>query len=182
MAKDRVHAPAFVITEHDHVEGDSAARVTLVEYGDFECPYSRQAITTIQALQREFGHDLQFVFRHFPLAHKHPHAVQAAEAAEAAAAQGKFWPMYAMLFAHQWELEYSDLMRYAGQLELDRTRFGEALRQHRYLDRVRTDAASGHQHEVTGTPTFFVNGHRQDGADDVQALSVAIREALGASA
>ncbi len=182
MAEERVHVPAFVITAHDHVEGDGGARVTLTEYGDFECPYSRQAIQIIQALQREFGHDLRFVFRHFPLAHKHPHAVQAAEAAEAAAAQGAFWPMYAMLFAHQWELEYRDLMDYANQLDLDRTRFGEALQQHRYLDRVRTDAASGHQHGVTGTPTFFVNGHRQDGTDDVHALSVAIRHALGAPA
>ena len=180
MAKGPVHVPAFVITEHDHVEGDSAARVTLVEYGDFECPYSRQAITTIQTLQREFGHDLRFVFRHFPLAHKHPHAVQAAEAAEAAAVQGEFWPMYAMLFAHQWELEYSDLMRYAGRLELDTTQFGESLQQHRHLDRVRTDVASGHQHGVTETPTFFVNGHRQDGADDGQALSAAIRDVLNA--
>ncbi|MGC4098244.1 MAG: DsbA family protein [Nitrospira sp.] len=179
MAKERDHGAAFVITEHDHVEGDSAARVTLVEYGDFECSYSRQAITTIQALKREFSHDLRFVFRHFPLAHKHPHAVQAAEAA---AAQGKFWPMYAMLFAHQWDLEYRDLMDYAGQLDLERLLFGEALKQHRYLDRIRTDAASGHQHGVTGTPTYFVNGHRQEGADDVDALSVAIRHALGASA
>lgn len=182
MAKDRVHVPAFVIREDDHVEGDGAARVTLVEYGDFECPYSRQAVTTVQTLQCEFGHELRFVFRHFPLAHKHPHAVQAAEAAEAATAQGQFWPMYAMLFAHQWELEHSDLMGYADQLELDRIRFGEALQQHRYLDRVRTDVASGHQHGVTGTPTFFVNGHREDGADDIRALSVAIREALGTSA
>ncbi|UVT21369.1 MAG: DsbA family protein [Nitrospira sp.] len=182
MAKDPVHAPAFVITEHDHSEGDGAARITLVEYGDFECPYSREAVKTVQILQRDFGHDFRFVFRHFPLAHKHPHAVQAAEAAEAAAAQGKFWPMYAMLFAHQWELEYRDLMDYAGQLELDRVLFGEGLKQHRYLDRVRADAASGHQYGVTGTPTFFVNGHRQDGADDVHALSVAIRKTLGASA
>jgi len=120
------------------------------------------------------------VFRHFPLAHKHPHAVQAAEAAEAAAVQGEFWPMYAMLFAPQWELEYSDLMRYAGRLELDTTQFGESLQQHRHLDRVRTDVASGHQHGVTETPTFFVNGHRQDGADDGQALSAAIRDVLNA--
>ena len=90
MTERRMHKPTSEITEHDHAEGDIAAAVTLVEYGDFECPYSREAIKTVQALQREFGGDLRFVFRHFPLAEKHPHAIQAAEAAEAAAAQGEF--------------------------------------------------------------------------------------------
>jgi protein-disulfide isomerase len=178
MAKSRADAPAFLITEHDHVEGAVAAPVTLVEYGDFECPFSREAVKTVQALQREFGHDLRFVFRHFPLAHKHPHAVQAAEAAEAAAAQSKFWAMYATLFSHQWELEYGDLMDYAGQLGLDRKRFSEALNKHTYLDRVRTDVGTGQQQGVKGTPTYFINGRRQDGPDDVQALTVAIRQVL----
>lgn len=127
MAKPRADEPALIITEHDHAQGEVSAPVTLVEYGDFECPYSREALNTVQLLQREFGHDLRFVFRHFPLADKHPHAVLAAEAAEAAAAQGEFWSMYAMLFAHQWELEYSDLMNYAGQLGLDKTWFSEVL-------------------------------------------------------
>ncbi|HEX8751231.1 MAG TPA: thioredoxin domain-containing protein [Nitrospira sp.] len=178
MAEGHVHEAALLITDHDHVEGEAAAPATLVEYGDFECPYSREAVTTIQALQREFGHELRFVFRHFPLAHKHSHAVQAAEAAEAAAAQGKFWAMYATLFSHQWELEYRDLMDYAGQLELDRTRFSEALNKHKYLDRVRADVGTGQQHGVTGTPTFFINGRRQGGDDDVRALRTAIRNAL----
>ena len=178
MAEARTDAPALLIVEQDHVEGAAAATVTLVEYGDFECPYSREAVSTVQALQSEFGHDLRFVYRHFPLAHKHPHAVQAAEAAEAAAAQGKFWAMYATLFSHQWELEYGDLMDYAGQLGLDRTRFSEALNKHRYLDRVRTDVGTGQQHGVTGTPTFFVNGRRQEGEDDVRALRNAIRHVL----
>jgi protein-disulfide isomerase len=180
MAEQRAQTPALVITEHDHVEGEAAAAVTLVEYGDFECPYSRAALKTIQALQREFGRDLRVVFRHFPLADKHPHAVQAAEAAEAAAAQGKFWPMYATLFANQWELEYADLMDYARQLGLDRAKFGEALAAHRYLDRIRGDVATGREHGVTGTPTFFVNGRRQDGDDDARALGAAIRHALSA--
>lgn len=177
MTERHAHEP-LVIIEHDHVEGEAAAPVTLVEYGDFECPYSREAVKTIQALQREFGSELRFVFRHFPLAHKHPHAVQAAEAAEAAAAQGKFWAMYATLFAHQWELEYGDLMDYAGQLGLDKARFGEALDKHRHLDRVRADVSTGRQRGVTGTPTFFVNGHRQDGDDDVRALAAVIRKVL----
>jgi len=177
MTERHAHEP-LVIIEHDHVEGEAAAPVTLVEYGDFECPYSREAVKTIQVLQREFGPELRFVFRHFPLAHKHPHAVQAAEAAEAAAAQGKFWAMYATLFAHQWELEYGDLMDYAGELGLDKARFGEALDKHRHLDRVRADVGTGRQRGVTGTPTFFVNGHRQDGNDDVRALTAAIRKVL----
>lgn len=178
MAKPRADQPAFVITEHDHVQGEVSAPVTLVEYGDFECPYSRETVKTLQALQREFDHDLRFVFRHFPLAAKHPHALQAAEAAEAAAAQGQFWAMYATLFAHQWELEYGDLMHYAGQLGLDEARFGEALNKNSFLDRVRADVATGRQHGVTGPPTFFANGHRQEGDDDVRALAVAIRTVL----
>jgi protein-disulfide isomerase len=174
------HGPGLVITDQDHVQGAAAAPVTLVEYGDFECPYSREAVKTVQALQREFGDDLRFVFRHFPLAEKHPHAIQAAEAAEAAAAQGAFWKMYAVLFARQWELEYSNLMDYAGQLELEKATFGEALKAHTYFDRVRTDVGTGRRHGVTGTPTFFVNGEQQDGPDDLRALTSAIRKALSA--
>lgn len=178
MPKRHTDEPAFIITPHDHVQGKVSASVTLVEYGDFECPYSREAVKTVQVLQREFGDDLRFVFRHFPLAHKHPHAVSAAEAAEAAAAQGDFWSMYAMLFAHKWELESSHLMNYAGQLGLDKAQFSDALNNHSHLDRVRADVASGRQHGVTGTPTFFVNGHRQDGDDDIRALTAAIRKVL----
>ena len=115
MFDRRGHKPELVIIDQDHVQGAAAAPVTLVEYADFECPYSREAVKTVQALQREFGDDLRFVFRHFPLAEKHSHAIQAAEAAEAAAAQGEFWSMSGMLFAHQRDLEYSDLMDYAGR-------------------------------------------------------------------
>ena len=178
MAKSDFDNPALIITQHDHVQGRGSAPVTLVEYGDFECPYSREAVKTVQVLQGEFGDDLRFVFRHFPLAHKHPHAVSAAEAAEAAAAQGEFWSMYAMLFAHQWDLEYGDLMDYAGHLGLDKARFGEALHKHKFLDRVRADVVTGRQHGVKGTPTFFVNGHLEDGNDDLRVLTVAIRNAL----
>ena len=180
MAERRHHGPGLVITDHDHAQGSATAPVTLIEYGDFECPYSREAVKTVQALERDFGNDLRFVFRHFPLAEKHHHALQAAEAAEAAAAQGAFWPMYAKLFAHQWDLEYSDLMDYAGQLGLDKAAFGEALKAHTYFERVRVDVGTGRQYGVTGTPTFFVNGQRQDGPDDVRALTMAIRNLLSA--
>ncbi len=178
MAEPQAREPALVITEQDHVQGEAAAPFTLVEYGDFECPYTRAALKTVEALQRNFGRELRFVFRHFPLAAKHPHALQAAEAAEAAAAQGQFWAMYAMLFAHQWELEYDDLLDYAGRIGLDRAQFGEALTTHRHFDRIRADVASGRRHGVTGTPTFFVNGQRLDGDDDVRSLSAALRHAL----
>jgi len=173
MAERHGHDTGLVITDHDHVQGAAAAPVTLVEYGDFECPYSREAVKTVQVLQREFGGELRFVYRHFPLAEKHPHAIQAAEAA---AAQGDFWSMYVMLFAHQGELEYRDLMDYAERLELDKPIFGEALKTHKYFDRVRADVATGRQSGVTGTPTFFVNGRRQDGIDDIRALTSAIRQ------
>lgn len=179
MAEQPHHKKSMLdITERDHAQGPLDAAVTLVEYGDFECPYSREAVNTIASLRQEFGEDVRFVFRHFPLTAKHPHALMASEAAEAAATQGHFWPMYRMLFANQWELEYSDLMQYAGRLNLDRERFGRALTEHTHLDRVRTDVASGQRHGVSGTPTFFVNDRRQDGADDLPALSAAIRRAL----
>ena len=178
MAERRSHGHELPITDHDHAQGAAAAPITLIEYGDYECPYSREAVKTVQVLQREFGGDLRFVFRHFPLAEKHPHAIQAAEAAEAAAAQGAFWQMHALLFAHQWELEHSNLMDYAGQLGLDKTTFGEALKTHHYFDRVRTDVGTGRRHGVTGTPTFFVNDQRQDGPDDASALATAIRKVL----
>ena len=178
MAERHAHGDELPTTDHDHVQGAAAARITLIEYGDFECPYSREAVNTVQVLRREFAGDLRFVFRHFPLSDKHPHALQAAEAAEAAAAQGAFWAMYALLFAHQWELEYSDLMDYAGRLGLDKTTFGEALNTHHYFERVRIDVGTGRRHGVTGTPTFFVNGQKQDGDDDLRALTSAIRKAL----
>jgi protein-disulfide isomerase len=178
MAESRAHDTSLVITEQDHVQGEVEAPVTLVEYGDFECPFSREAVKTVQALQSTFGQNLRFVFRYFPLVEKHPHALQAAEAAEAAAAQGQFWAMYAMLFFHQWELEYGNLMDYAGRLELDRAMFSEALTKHRHLDRIRADVGTGRRHGVSGTPTFFVNGRRQDGDDNLNALTTTIRNAL----
>jgi protein-disulfide isomerase len=180
MAKLHVEEFSLIITDHDHTQGEVSAPVTLVQYGDFECPYSREAVKTVQALQRQFGHNLRFVFRHFPLAHKHPHALQTSEAAEAAASEGKFWPMYVTLFANQSKLEYRDLMDYAEQLGLNKAQFSEALTKHSYLDRIRADVVSGHQYRVSGTPTFFVNGRRQDGNDDVRTLAGVILKALTA--
>ena len=173
-----VGKPTHEINEQDHVQGADDASVTLIEYGDFECPYSREAVQTVRALQQQLREQLRFVFRHFPLTGKHPHALAAAEAAEAAAAQGQFWAMYELLFANQWELEQSDLMAYAERLGLDRKAFRQALTEHRFIERIRADLLSGKQHAVTGTPTFFINGRLHDGGDDVPGLLAAIRQAL----
>jgi protein-disulfide isomerase len=173
-----VGKPTHGITEQDHVQGTDGASVTLIEYGDFECPFSREAVQTVKALQQQCKEHLRFVFRHFPLLGRHPHALAAAEAAEAAAAQGQFWAMYGLLFANQWELEQSDLMAYAERLGLDRKAFRQALTEHRFIERIRTDLLNGQQHDVTGTPTFFINGRLHDGEDGVPGLLAAIRQAL----
>ncbi len=176
---DRPHPTlALDISEQDHVQGSPSAAVTLIEYGDFECPYSRDAVRTVKALQREFGDQLRFVFRHFPLTAKHPHALQAAEAAEAAAAQGKFWDMYERLFANQRQLDERHLITYAKQLGLDQTVFRLALVEHHDIKRVRADVASGKGSGVKGTPTFFINGRRYEGEEDVPGLRAAIRQVL----
>src|SRR5258705_9468430 len=119
---------AVPVGEGDHVRGPASASVTLVEYGDYECPYCRAAVAIVEELQRVLPDALRFVFRHFPLENVHPHAPRAAEAAEAAAAQGKFFEMHAALFGHQTALEDEDLVRYATELDLDPARFGAELK------------------------------------------------------
>jgi protein-disulfide isomerase len=147
----------------DHIEGPDDAPITLVEYGDYECPYCRMAYPIVKSAQRELSSQLRFVFRNFPLAEIHPHARHAAQAAEAAAAQGKFWEMHDMLFEHQHALEDADLVRYAEMLGLDTGRVSRALKEGTYAKRVREDFRSGVRSGVNGTPTFFVNGERYDG-------------------
>jgi formate-nitrite transporter family protein len=162
----------------DHVAGPDDAPVTLVEYGDYECPYCGMAYPIVKAIQRELGSRLRFVFRNFPLAEMHPHARHAAEAAEAAAAQGKFWEMHDVIYEHQEALEDADLVRYATLLELDAERVARELEAGTYTKRVRDDFRSGVRSGVNGTPTFFVNGERYDGswADD-EAFVRALRDA-----
>jgi protein-disulfide isomerase len=152
------------VGERDHVAGPADAPVTLVEYGDLECPYCRMAHPIVQAARRKLGDELRFVFRHFPLAEVHPHARHAAEAAEAAGEQGKFWEMHDRIFQNQHALEDADLVSYARQLHLDGERVAEALRAGVYAARVREDFRSGVRSGVNGTPTFFINGARYDGA------------------
>ncbi|HET8893126.1 MAG TPA: Na+/H+ antiporter NhaA [Gaiellaceae bacterium] len=162
--------------EHDHVRGPDDAPVTLLEYGDFECPYCGRAEPVVRELLAEVG-DLRYVWRHLPLSDVHPHARLAAEAAEAAGKQGKFWEMHELLFRHQDALEPKDLVRYAEELGLDVDRFHRDLREHEYASVVADDIESADLSGVTGTPTFFVNERRHYGAYDIEALEKAVQVA-----
>ena len=162
--------------ERDHVRGPDRAPVTLVEYGDFECPYCGQAEPVVRELLAGYG-DLRYVWRHLPLTDVHPHAQLAAEAAEAAAGQGKFWPMHDQLLGHQDALTAKDLIRYAGELGLDTERFTRDLREHTGQAKIAADVDSADLSGVSGTPTFFINGKRHHGAYDIATLSDAVRTA-----
>ena len=151
------------VSERDHIKGAFDAPVILVEYGDFECPHCGRAYPIVKAAQRALGDDLAVVYRHFPLAEAHPHARLAAEASEAAGAQGKFWEMHDMLFEHQDALEEQDLLTYADALDLDRGRLAQELETGTYAQKVRRDFRGGVRSGVNGTPTFFINGTRFDG-------------------
>jgi protein-disulfide isomerase len=162
--------------ERDHVRGPTEAPVTVVEYGDFECPYCGQAEPVVRELLRDFG-DVRYVWRHLPLNDVHPNAQLAAEAAEAAADQGAFWEMHDLLLDHQDRLGPTDLMGYGEQLGLDVERFTDRLRDHSDAARVAEDVDSADLSGVSGTPTFFVNGRRHYGAYDIATLSAAARAA-----
>ena len=162
--------------DRDHLRGPVGAPVTIVEYGDFECPYCGQAEPVVgQLLAGE--DDVRFVWRHFPLRDVHPQAQLAAEAAEAAAEQGAFWPMHDLLLAHQDALRPVDLAHYADQLGLDTQRFRDRLREHADAGRIAEDVDSGDLSGVSGTPTLFINGRRLHGAYDITALTAAVRTA-----
>ncbi len=169
------------VNEQDHSRGPASAPVTLVEYGDYQCPYCGQAYPVIQKLLARMGSKVRFVFRNFPLQEIHPNAQMAAEAAEAAGAQGKFWEMHDRLYEHQKELKQENLIRHAGAIGLDVNRFKEELAEGTYDKRVRDDFFSGVRSGVNGTPTFFINGSRHDGDWDLESLSAAI-EAAGSGA
>jgi protein-disulfide isomerase len=160
----------------DHIRGPADAEVTLVEYGDLECPYCGQAEPVIRALLADFG-DLRYVWRHLPLNDVHPRAQLAAEASEAAAAQGTFWRMHDLLLEHQDQLALEDLVGYAEQLGLDVESFANDLATHRWSERVAADVESADESGVAGTPTFFINGQRHVGAYDLATLSRAVRTA-----
>jgi Na+/H+ antiporter NhaA len=164
--------------ERDHVRGPHGAPVTLLEYGDYECPYCGQAEVVIRELLRSFGDELRYVGRHLPLNDVHPNAQMAAEAAEAADAQGAFWDMHDRLLDHQDELTPVGLSRHAVALGLDVDRIWRELRRREHLDRVAADVASADASGVAGTPTFFINGRRHQGAYDLETLTAAVRSAL----
>jgi protein-disulfide isomerase len=170
-----------VTEERDHVQGPADAPVTLVEYGDYECPYCGAAYPIVKQIQEAMGDELRFVFRNFPITTSHPHAGQAAEAAEAAAAQERFWPMHDLLYENQQRLEAADLVAYAGRLGLDTDRFGRDLAEHAHEARVREDFMSGVRSGVNGTPTFFLDGVRYDDSYDFDTLLAALQDATAAA-
>jgi len=167
--------------ERDHIRGPATAQVTLVEYGDLECPYCGQAEPVVRELLADFG-DLRYVWRHLPLPDVHPNARLAAEATEAAARQGAFWQMHDLLFEHQDALGKRDLIRYAEELGLDVDRFVNDLRKHVGAARVESDISSADLSGVSGTPTFFVNGRRHHGAFDIESLTAAVKAAKARAA
>ena len=168
------HKLAAPVTSEDHAQGSTDAIVTLVQYGDCECPYTRLSRHSVHALQREFGDRLRFVFRHFPLDEIHPHARAAARAAEAAGAQTDFWRMHEYLFEHQKALDAADIRRYATELGLDVGRFDRDRSSPEIARRIERDVASGERSGVDGTPTFYVNGVQHDGSYELESLRAAI--------
>jgi protein-disulfide isomerase len=166
-----------VSEDRDHIQGPTEAAVTLVEYGDYECPYCGAAYPIIKEVQSRMGERLRFVFRNFPIATSHPHAEQAAETAEAAATQGKFWQMHDLLYENQKRLRDPDLRDYAERLALDVERFDKELAEHVHAARVREDFMSGVRSGVNGTPTFYINGARHDDSYDVETMLAALERA-----
>jgi protein-disulfide isomerase len=174
MAEDEQAKLALPVTPRDHADGPAAAAVTLVEYGDYECPHCGRAYPLVKEIQRRLEGRLRLVFRNFPLAESHPHALHAAEAAEGAASQGRFWEMHDALFEHQQALDDQHLVGYAKGLGLDESRFRHELAAHAYGPRVREDFLSGVRSGVNGTPTFFINGIRYDASWDLATLLEAL--------
>jgi len=164
------------IQPDDHVEGLPHARYALVEYGDYECPACGTLFQTIRQLHTKFGADVRLVFRHYPLSGIHPHAEMAAEAAEAAAAQGRFWEMHDLLFEHQDALRTRDIYKYCEHLALDSQRFRTELKEHKYEDKVREDFRRGVANGVYGTPGLFMNGIRHNGALDLDSILIKLKE------
>ena len=174
------HHPADLtvhVGENDHVLGDPHAPITVVEYGDFECPTCKQAAPSVKLLLERFENRVRFVYRHFPQEGIHPHAMRAAEAAECAGAQGQFWAMHALLFANQAHLDRKHLLEYAERIELDQARFRAELDDDVYLQRIREHIESGRTSHVRATPGFFVNGTIVDVSFGLRALFDAVEAA-----
>src|SRR5262249_41635370 len=158
------------MADRDHIQGPIGAPIKLVEYGDYECPYCGEAYPVVKAIQERLGDQLCFAFRNFPLANMHPHAEHAAEAAEAADEQGRFWQMHDLLYAHQDALEDEDLAQYASDLGLDVQRMISEVEAEAHASRIREDFRGGARNGVNGTPTFFINNARCDGPVDPESM------------
>ena len=166
-----------VDVDRDHIQGPADAAVTLLEYGDYECPYCGAAYPIVKEVQARMGDQLRFVFRNFPITNSHPHAEQAAEAAEAAGSQGRFWEMHDTLYENQKRLGDDDLRSYGVRLGLDPESFERDLAEHVYAARVREDFMSGVRSGVNGTPTFYINGVRHDDSYELETLLAALEQA-----
>lgn len=166
------------VSASDHIRGPENAAVTIVEYADYQCPYCGKAYRVDQQVLPRLK-DVRLVFRNFPLTQLHPYAELAAEAAESAGAQGKFWEMHDMLFEHQDALSGDDIVSYAEELGLDMDRFVSDVNNHRFVEKIRADVQGGIESGVNGTPAFFINGRFYNGSMDPDQLMHAIREAGG---
>jgi protein-disulfide isomerase len=173
MIDDRMQTTE--ITNADWIRGKLDAPVTILEYGDFECPYCGAAHPVLKALGNDFPEQIRLVYRHFPITSAHPHAFMAAEAAEAAGKQGAFWEMHDLLFTHQRQLEYEYLRSYAEQLNLDIARFDREMKANTYAGEVRSDFRQGVEDGVNGTPTLFINRLRYDGPREYGSMLAAIK-------
>ena len=178
MSEPEIGKLAVPVGKRDHMQGSSSAPVTLVEYGDYQCPFCGDTYPIIKQLQEHFGSQLRFVFRHYPLPRIHAYAERAAEAAEAADAQGKFWKMHDYLFEHQEALDAENLVRAADVLGLDKVKFEQEIAERVYAKRIQEDIQSGNDSGVGGTPTLFINGARNDDGDDLDTLKSKIDEAI----
>jgi protein-disulfide isomerase len=168
---------AVPVSERDHSQGPATAAITLVQYGDYECPYTRQSTWVVQAMQQELGDQLRFIYRNFPLTEIHPHALHAALAAEGAAAQGKFWEMHDYIFHHQHTLADADLEHFAEAVGLDLQQYRRDMREQRALARIEEDVEGGERSGVQGTPTFYINGVMYRGSWEHDALLAALQSA-----
>jgi protein-disulfide isomerase len=166
------------VSANDHVEGSADAPLTLVEYGDYQCPYCGAAYPVVKRLQKTLGEKLRFVFRNLPLTQAHPYALIAAEAAEAAALQGKFWQMHDLLFEQQALLKPEIISLWAQEIRLDLEKFGNDINREDVENRIKEDRQSGIRSGVNGTPTFFINGTRYDGAPDYDSMLAALESEL----
>jgi protein-disulfide isomerase len=168
----------FPVGKHDFITGPENAKITLIEYGDYECPHCGHAYPIVKKIQEKLGDDLRFVFRNFPLAEMHPHAMNSAEASFSVGEQGKFWQMHDTLYEHQDALDDKYLVQYAKELGVDTSKFKNDLQNHVYSGRVEEEFLGGLRSGVNGTPTFFINGVRHDGSFEFEPFLSTLKKVL----